>query len=152
MADIIWQGGTGRIVADQINLNSKNGNLLRLSGDSGFSLEGTRAPVLDSVFSRTIGVSESNTIFVNTSAGGTVVLTLPDTTEFGIVYKFVRVASQAIRIDPPAGSSIIYSGGTMTTGEYLELASDGAKLHLVSDGSGNWIATYEYGTLTEETP
>lgn len=152
MSVTIYEGNSGRIVVDSLNIVAKNGGTPRLTASNGFSLEGIRVPYQATSVTRTLGISESNSVITNEPAGGPLTLTLPDTTEAGVVFKFVRIAAFAFRIDPPTGSSIIYSGGTMSTGEYLELASNGAKLHLVSDGSGNWVATYEFGTLTQETP
>ena len=152
VSDTIYQGGTGRIVANRVNLNSKDNSILRISTTSGYSLQGTRRPYQALTLSRLLDVSESGKTISNDGAGSFIALTLPDTTEYGVEYKFVRVSSFDIRVTPQGGSSIKYSGGTMTAGEYIALSSDGAKLHLMSDGNGDWIATYEFGSLTEETP
>lgn len=152
MTDIIYQGQIGRIIANTVNLNSKDGSIANISTNSGYSLKGARLPYQALTISRALGVTETNKIISNDGASGIIAITLPDTTLSGIVFKFVRVASFDIRITPQAGWKIRYSVGDMATGEYLALASDGAKLHLVSDGNGDWIATYEFGTLTEQTP
>jgi len=152
MTDNIYSGQEARIVANIVRFNSKDGSVLDIGTDTGFSLIGARIPYRAETISRTMTLTESGRISTNLGAGGLVELTLPDITVAGITFKFVRVEAQVFRINPPAGSSIKYSGGTMATGEYLGLTSIGAKLHLVSDGNGDWIATYEFGTLTEETP
>jgi hypothetical protein len=152
VSDTIYQGGIARIVTNVLSLNSKDGTILSVGTDTGFALNGARVPYSALNLSKLLFVGESNKIFSNDGAASVIALTLPTTTEAGIAFKFVRVASFDMRITPPAGSKIRYSGGDMTDGEYLALASDGAKLHLVSDGAGDWIATYEAGTLTEETP
>jgi len=152
VSDTIYQGGVGRIVANTVNLNSKDNTVLRISTTSGYSLQGARRSYQAMNISRLLDVSESGKTLSNDGAGTFIALTLPNTTEYGVEFKFVRISSFDMRITPQTGSSIKYSGGTMTTGEYLALSSDGAKLHLVSDGNGDWIATYEFGSLVEETP
>ena len=152
MTDKIYSGQTARIIANVVRFNSKDGAVLDISTDTGFSLIGARIPYRSEIISRALSLAESGRISSNFGAAGLVALTLPDITVPGVTFKFVRVTTQSFRITPPGTSSIKYSGGTMSVGEYLELASDGAKLHLVSDGNGDWIATYEFGTLTEQTP
>ena len=152
MSNIIYQGDVGRIIANTVNLNSKDGGVMQISTSSGFTLTGARVSYQAMTISRLLDVSESGKTLSNDAAASNIALTLPDTTEIGITYKFVRIASFEIRVTPPATSKIRYSGGDMTDAEYLALASDGAKLHLISDGNGDWIAMYEFGTLTEETP
>ncbi len=101
----------------------------------------------------TLTEDEARKINFNTGAAGTVTITLPTGVDNGVSYKFIRVATQAFRVDPNAADNIVYSGGAMANGEYLELASDGAKLELVYDSANTqWNATLEFGTLTEETP
>jgi hypothetical protein len=152
MTDIIYQGQVGRIVANRVNLNSKDGTILSISTSSGYSLQGARHPYQSLSISKALSVTEGGKILSNIGASSLISITLPTTTEAGIIFKFVRVAAFDMRITPPAASKIRYSGGDMADAEYLSLASNGAKLHLVSDGNGDWIATYEFGTLTEQTP
>lgn len=152
MSDIIYQGNIARIVANRINFNSKDGDVLQISTSSGYSLEGAMTPYQSLAISRVLGETETNKIITNDGALNLIAVTLPNTTKSGLIFKFVRVASFEIRVTPSADSKIRYSGGDMVDEEYLSLASNGAKLHLVSDGNGDWIATYEFGILTEETP
>lgn len=102
----------------------------------------------------TLTARESGKLCHNTGAGATVTLTLPTGSNYaGIHYTFLRVAAQAFRVDPNAADNVVYSGGAMANGEYLELGSAGAKLTLAYDAANTaWIATEEFGTLTEETP
>jgi len=152
MTDIIYQGQVARIVANRVNLNSKDGTIMQISTNSGYNLKGARLPYQALAISKALDITETNKILSNDGAPGVIAITLPSTTEAGIVFKFVRVTSFDVRITPQAGDKIRYSVGDMADGEYLALASDGAKLHLVSDGAGDWIAIYEAGTLTEQTP
>jgi hypothetical protein len=152
MTDIIYQGGTARIITDALGLNSKTGEVLVVTTTTGYSMSGARVPYSAYSISKTLTIADSNKAISNDGAGSFVAYTLPSTNEAGINFKFVRLANFDVRITPPAGSKIRYSAGDMADAEYLALASNGAKLHLVSDGSGDWIATYEFGTLTEQTP
>lgn len=152
MTDIIYQGAGARIVANSINLNAKDATIMNVTTNTGYVMTGAMIQYAPTTVSRSIVIQESSKVFSNEGAGAAIELTLPAATYPGINFKFVRVASFALRVVPPASSAIKYSGGTMADAEYLELASDGAKLHLISDSSGDWIATYEFGTLTEQTP
>lgn len=97
--------------------------------------------------------SDSARVLSNEGAGGSITLTLPLASEApGAYYRIVRVASQAISVDPDDNDRIVYSNGVMASGEFLTLDSDGAHLSVVSDGDDRWIAIDEVGTLTEETP
>jgi len=155
MNDVIYKGPTGQILVTTLVLTDKAGNgECTVKSNPGFAwlARGARFGYQAFTISSIITLSDSGKTISNDGAGATVEITLPTTPGAGIHFNFVRVASQALRINPPAGAQIIYSGGVMSDGEYLELASNGAKLSLISDGSNNWIATDESGTLTEETP
>ena len=84
---------------------------------------------------------------------GAVALTnfLLDSTS-GLSVYVKRVATQEITIQPPAGKSINWSGGSMAVNEKLRLLADGDVVHLVVDASGNPQVTSEFGALAEETP
>jgi len=99
-----------------------------------------------------IAATESDSVFTNAGAAGVVALTLTDNAAAGTTHVFVRAAAQSFRANPHDSDTITYSGGVMAAGEYLGLESTGARLELVADGAGNWYATDEHGTLTEETP
>ena len=119
---------------------------------------GLTVPYAALTASRWLGIDESGGVFSNAGAGGTVTVSLRQPTQSGIVYSFVRVAAQELRVDPgdvSGGSTwnIEYSGSSMANGEYLSLASAGAKLTVVSDVTNTaWVVLEEFGTLTEETP
>jgi len=94
---------------------------------------------------------DSGKTFSNSGAPGLIQATLNSASKDGVNYSFVRIAAQNIRVKPSNGR-IVYSSGIMPDGNFLSLNSNGAKLSLTYDGNGNWIATVEFGTLTEETP
>lgn len=156
MADIIYQGENGQIFADNLILTNKNGDgelTIRPASSGGAWLaKGFRQEYETLTGDRFLNLNDSGKTLTNQGAGATVTVTLPNPSGAGINYNFVRIASQAFRIDPSADDAIIYSNGQMNNGEYLELASDGAKLSIASDNNNNWVATTEFGTLTEETP
>lgn len=66
-------------------------------------------------------------------------------------FAFFRVASHAMRIAPTLGpESFRRADGSLTTaGKYLELASDGAMLVILFDGT-EWLCLYERGTINVE--
>lgn len=154
--DRIYQGEIAILRANMVSLINKAGDgplTLAPVGDIPWLVTGLRATyksVQASTFSLT--AKDSGQTISNDGAAQIITVTLPLSPTPGIMFKFVRVDSFDVRVNPATGSAIKYSGGTMTDGEYLALVSDGAKLHIISDDNGDWIATYEFGTLTEETP
>lgn len=156
MADTIYRGSDGEISVDNLVLKDKAGTgecTVKSPSGVAWQAKGVRMEyVAVTAASIILNVSDSGKTLSNDGAAGIVQVTLPPTPGAGIAFSFIRVAAQAFRVNPPNGSQIIYSGGTMADGEYLELASDGAQLSVISDGNGNWIATSEMGTLTEESP
>lgn len=155
MSDTIYKGTTGQIFVNTLVLTDKAGSgecTVQSNSGSAWLVRGSRFGYQVFTISSIITNSDSGKTISNVGAGAAVEITLPSAPGAGIHFDFVRIAPQALRVNPPAGSQIIYSGGTMADGEYLELASNGAKLSVISDGSGNWIATAEFGTLTEEIP
>lgn len=155
MSNIIYQGDNGQILVNNLILTDKvgtgAGKITAAPGESwlakGFRVEFESVTVSSSFVFR----NDSGKTFTNDEAIIPTQIILPNLPGPGIFFTFVRVATQALRVRP-SGGSIIYSGGQMGNGEYLELASDGAVLSVISDANGNWIATNEQGTLTEETP
>lgn len=155
MSDTLFEGDNGQIFADNIILTNKAGNgessIVAASGSAwtakGFKTQYAVALPNDFVFRYDSGKTISNY-----GLGQISTITLPASNGPGIIFNFVRLDSYAMRINPQGSNAIIYSGGQMAGGEYLELASNGAKLSIVSDSSDNWVAIHEEGTLTEESP
>jgi len=85
----------------------------------------------------------------NTGATDTVTLTLPASAREGVGMTVVSVNAHAIDVTPQSGDHVEYSGGTMADSQALRVGSR-ARLELVYDGAGAWIATTEGGTLTEQ--
>lgn len=153
--DVIFKGQTGRILTNTLFITNKAGNgdcTVRSETGNSWLAQSVRTAyesfALDTILDR----FDSGKTVTNAGALGIVTVSLPVPGGAGVHFNFVRLASQAFRINPQGADAIIYSGGQMSNGEYLELASDGAKLSLISDDNNNWIATVEFGTLTEETP
>ena len=101
------------------------------------------------------GIGDSARIITNRGATGVTTFTLPDLTATGATgawFTFRRNnGTHAMRVDPQATQAIVYTGGTMANGEYLELSTDHSILTLINDGT-NWISIQEIGNLVEETP
>ena len=155
MADIIYQGTNGKILVDSLILTDKAGTgegEIKAVPNGAWTAKGFKTEVevvtAASVFAFK---QDSGKTYINIGATNVTQVVLPNGAGAGVTYNFLRVASQAFRVKPSSGS-IIYTGGQMAAGECLELASDGAKLSLISDENGNWVATQEDGTLTEQTP
>lgn len=91
----------------------------------------------------------------NISNEGAVALTnfdIPTVTADGSHKGFVRVASFAMRITPGTNEKFIgFSGGALADNEYLELASDGAAIYIVSVNSGDWTVVHESGDIVSST-
>jgi hypothetical protein len=133
-------GGASRVLisssAVTMQLNTVIGNN---------TLSGNRPVIL----ARTADGTEGNAghTITNRGATGTVTRTLQSFTDN---LTFIRIASQALRIEPPAGGRFLRANGTLeAVDKYLELASDGALLTLQNDGT-NWLCVAERGTITVE--
>lgn len=153
--DIIYKGGRAEILSNSITMSGKDNPSVQVGSDNGqtWRSRGYRTLVQNiTTASVSAQESESGTTYLNSGSSVTSTINLPASANSGTYYNFIRTSDQALRVDPGSGARIIYSGGAMSTDEYLELASLGAKLTLICDGSNNWIATIEGGTLTEETP
>jgi len=156
MTDIVYQGDNGQIFVDNLLLTNKagDGELTMRAATSGgaWLAKGFRQELEALTGNGLATLGDSGKTFTNQGALAIVTAFLPNPSGAGINLNFVRVAPQAFRVEPQSTDAIIYSSGQMADGEYLELASDGAKLSVVSDPNNNWIATVEFGVLTEETP
>lgn len=100
--------------------------------------------------SRALVYTESHGLITNRGAAGTVVLTLPPVANKRMKFTFLRVASQALRVDPDGAEKFLNADGSQSTaGFYKELATDGAELVIQSDGV-NWVILYSRGTVSDE--
>ncbi len=153
MADLIYRGQTGSIQTNQLTLSGKDGasNTI-ISSPSGLAWQAKG--LRDEFITLSAGIdaeksSSGAVLYIGTAS--TVPVNLPEAgVDGGLNYTSIAAGGGTIQMNPVAGENIIYSGGSMTNGEYLAV-TDG-KLKLVSDGSGSWIAALESGTLAEETP
>ena len=92
----------------------------------------------------TVPAALTANIFTNEGASAAVTFTLPAATA-GLKFTFVRVASQAIYIDP-SGTELIRGGGA---GKYILLEGNGTFIEMCCaiDGTWDWIAR---GTTSHE--
>ncbi len=101
--------------------------------------------------SATLTVNEAGPLITNRGATGTIVLTLPKASySKGMRYRFLRIAAQAVQINPQDADQIMDVDGTLlTAGAYQQLGSNGATLDFESDGT-NWVNMAERGTINNE--
>jgi hypothetical protein len=153
---VIYKGTNGRILVDNLILSDKVGTgecqIRAVSSGAwiakGFTTEYAKFVSASDVLFR----SDSGKNCSNDGAGQIVQVTLPNPLGPGVTFTFMRISPFGFRVKPQGTDAIKYTGGQMADGEWLELASDGAILELVSDDDSNWVATNEQGTLTEQTP
>jgi hypothetical protein len=135
--------------------NQGQTNGLTVTGLNGVSwqLAGFKSSTQDVTASLSLLMSDSGKTYSGPTQTGGRVLTLPSASQPGLTFSFINPNGfQNLRIDPQASESIIYSGGTMAAGEYIELVDAGSALILVSNDTNDWVAIYENGTLVEEVP
>ncbi len=97
----------------------------------------------------TLAASESGSVHTNRGATGVATLTLPTDAAAGTELTFAVQAAQELRIEP--GTAAIRAGSGQTAGKYKSASGLGASLTLVADANGDWAATAEAGTWTEES-
>jgi hypothetical protein len=101
--------------------------------------------------SATLDRIHTGSVRSNAGAAGIVTLTLPNNAVDGTTYRFVSVGGNALRVDPAAGDNLVWSGGTMADGEYLQVTGGGF-LVVYDATSTAWEVTAESGVLVEEAP
>lgn len=116
---------------------------------AGNQITGALVPVSSPATGTSLGASGSNGVYTNTGATGTRSIS-PGANQNGTFMRFVRTASHALRVAPSGSQNfMLEDGSTTTNGKYLELASDGAALSIVLDGT-TWVVLYSRGTITVE--
>lgn len=131
---------------------SQAANLIALdSADGWLQLplsELIKHPTLAKTANHTMTTAENGTLFHNTGATGTVVITLPAATVGLEVRAHVRAAF-ALRLDPN-GSEIIgnATAGSAdgTAGQYIGSSTVGASIHLICMTAGRWEVQSVKGT------
>jgi hypothetical protein len=96
-----------------------------------------------------LGASESGSIHTNLGATGAVTFTLPTSAAQGTEFTFAVQAAQELRIEP--GTAAIRNSSGQTAGQYKSASAIGASITLVADANGDWDATAEAGTWTQES-
>jgi hypothetical protein len=99
----------------------------------------------------TLTEAESNKVCSNLGATGTVVLTLPQSVTAGVKFYFVVMAAYALRIDPGAAGAIYINGAKQTDDKYVWADAINESVMMVSDGNGDWVCLFPYGTWGVET-
>jgi len=86
----------------------------------------------------------------NIGAGGTITGTFAD--ESGIEAVVARVDDYEVRILPPSGKQILWSGGRMAVDEYLAIVSEVGVLNCIVNPAGDVQVISEFGDIQEQTP
>jgi hypothetical protein len=97
----------------------------------------------------TLAASESGGVHTNLGAAGVVTLALPTGAVAGTEFTFAVQAAQELRVEP--GTAAIRAASGQTAGKYKSASGLGASLTLVADANGDWAATAEAGTWTQES-
>lgn len=119
-----------------------SGNIvLRLAGDGP-----SRVQALDHrTASFGISARQSGTTFTNSGAGGVITATLPQSPPMGTALSFVCMADEELRIAPGAAGGIYVKGAKQADNKYVSITDIGDFIHLVADGSGDWVSTASIG-------
>ena len=92
---------------------------------------------------------QSGSVIGNGDATSTVTFTLPADADEGVIFYFVVLKNQEMRIDP--GDVAIVSDCGQTAGKYKYSNVVGSGLTIVSAPSGNWLTISKTGTWSEES-
>lgn len=152
MTEVFYKGKGGLLKTRVLELRNKVGTgatLIRPKGNQAWNAGGLSSSIEVVQLSRNVSEDESGKTFYGFDSAAPV-LSLAAITQDGIVFRFVTNDDGTLRIDPNASNNIIYSGGSMSNGEYLQV-NNSSSIFLISSGS-SWIASRESGTFTEETP
>lgn len=119
-----------------------SGNIvLRLAGDGP-----ARVASLDHrAASFGISARQSGTTFTNAGASGAITATLPQNPPMGTALSFVCMADEEFRLAPGAAGGIYIKGAKQADNKYVSITDIGDFVHLVADGSGDWVAVASIG-------
>jgi len=110
--------------------------------------EGDRKLVEEYSSDHGLDAVQSGTAISNRGATGTATWTLPVDAPEGVIFYFVVLENQELRIEP--GVATIMDGCGQTAGKYKYSNVAGSTLTVVSDTSGDWLVISRSGTWTEE--
>ena len=92
---------------------------------------------------------QSGSVISNKDATGAVTLSLPSDDDVGVIYYFVVLENQELRIDP--GEAAIVADSGQTAGKYKYSNVVGSTMTVVSSPGGDWLAISKSGTWSEES-
>ncbi len=122
-------------------LESAGNIVLRLAGDGPARM----SPIDHRTANFGVSARQSGTTFTNAGAGGTITATLPQSAAKGTTFAFVCMADQALRIAPGTGGGIYIKGAKQADNKYVSITDIGDFVHLIADGSGDWVAAASIG-------
>jgi len=139
-SDIIHYSEQSAFKAGEVVLASgvvvRTNNLIKTWG-----MESVKLNVINSQIDKILDVSESRSVLINNGAGNTLLWSLPENANAGIVYTFVRTSTSGLAnvgTENDSGS-ILFPLGSSATG--ISLDSIGSKLSVISAGSNIWAVT-----------
>lgn len=98
----------------------------------------------------TLYAQDSGKIYKNLGATGQCTFALPAAPPAGLVFEFVTVAAQEIRVDPGANDAFFIAGAKQTDGKYITFDDEAEHVKIVSDENGDWIVINNAGTISVE--
>jgi len=92
-----------------------------------------------------VPLGQSGTTYTNLAASGVVTATLPGSAPAGTTFGFVCMADQPLQVAPAVTGSIYIKGARQAAGKYASIGDIGDFIHLVADGTGDWVAISSIG-------
>ncbi len=102
-------------------------------------------------------LAESNSMHTNFGEDSENTQTLPTNASAGVLFRFVVMAVQELRVEVSTAGEIIYANGAANTDDggadlYIGANAPGEGMTLVADGNGNWVVVQMVGTWTVTQP
>ncbi len=93
----------------------------------------------------------------NFGEDGAMTLTLPASAPTGVIFRFVVMAVQELRVKVSTAGQTIYANGVANTDDggadlYIGANAPGEAMTLVADGNGDWVVVQMTGTWTATQP
>lgn len=151
MGNIIHKSDSSEIQVTNLVISDVNGTgASTISSPSGtaYQFKGARVAIENNINSYSIPQHKSGYIWTNTGALASITGILPTGALEGTSAYFIRTGPE-VYIDPGASAKIYIpeSGFFRGAGEMAHMASSGARIALICDGSNKWYPMIELGTI-----
>lgn len=152
MPDIIQISDSSSINVSTMVLSNKAGTgdmVMTPPSGCSYQIKGARFGLENLTANYTIPQHKSGYVWTNVSATGTITASLPSGASIGTTALFIRTGpSIVISTFPGNRIWLSASGFFKPSGQAATLASSGAKMGLICDGSNGWYPTIEEGTIS----